>query len=380
MELQLLNKEELTALYQNEMTADFPRAELKPLRAMLRLMDMGRYDPLLVTDGGRPVGYALAWLPENRKGVLLEYFGVLRGLRNGGLGARILALLAERYGQIFGEAEKPNSDDPAENDLRRRRIAFYERNGFRVLDYECALFGVHFNCLYRGPEADDRKVEAMHRAVYAGYFSPAHMERYIQLPLRPGEAVKPAPEWVEEAFPPPLGEQTERAGIDMDIILANRTAETAAIYFEKTNNEAIRKLLPQKAKTVEEAVADFHASQLPGAASYGRNIWTGGPDGQYVGDNWCYCIDPADTPGAMVSYCVFEQALWGQGIASRALSMFLPEITRKYGLKTVGAFTFSHNLPSIRVLEKNGFRLMEELTEDGVPSRYYQLDLNQEKA
>ena len=73
MELQLLNKEELTALYQNEMTADFPRAELKPLRAMLRLMDMGRYDPLLVTDCGRPVGYALAWLPENRKGVLLEY-------------------------------------------------------------------------------------------------------------------------------------------------------------------------------------------------------------------------------------------------------------------------------------------------------------------
>ena len=126
--------------------------------------------------------------------------GVLRGLRNGGLGTKILALLADRYGQIFGEAEAPCSDDPVENDLRRRRIAFYERNGFRVLDYECALFGVHFNCLYRGPETDDRKVEAMHWGVYAGYFSPAHMERYIQLPLRPGEAVKPAPEWVEEAF------------------------------------------------------------------------------------------------------------------------------------------------------------------------------------
>ncbi len=198
MELKLLNQEELTALYQNEMTVDFPRAELKPLSAMLRLMDMGRYDPLLVTDGEKPVGYALAWLPENREGALLEYFGVLRGLRNNGLGAEILGLLMERYGQLFGEAEAPCSDDPAENDLRRRRIAFYQRNGFRVLDYQCALFGVRFNCLYRGPEADDRKVEAMHRGVYAGYFSPAHMERYIQLPLRPGEAVHPAPEWVEE--------------------------------------------------------------------------------------------------------------------------------------------------------------------------------------
>lgn len=199
MELKLLNKEELTALYQNEMTADFPRSELKPLAAMLRLMDMGRYDPLLVLDGDRPVGYALVWLPEGREGALLEYFGVLRGLRNGGLGTQILGLLMERYGQIFGEAEAPDPDAaPEENDLRRRRIAFYERNGFRVLDYQCALFGVRFHCIYRGPEGDDRKVEAMHRAVYAGYFSPAHMERYIQFPLAPGEAVHPAPEWMEE--------------------------------------------------------------------------------------------------------------------------------------------------------------------------------------
>lgn len=198
MELKPLNKEELTRIYNEEMVIDFPRAELKPLRAMLRLMDLGQYDPLLVTENGEALGYALAWLPRNREGALLEYFGVLRGKRNGGLGSRVLALLLDRYGQLFGEAEAPTSADPAENDLRRRRIAFYERNGFRVLDYQCALFGVHFNCLYQGPETDDRKVEVLHRSVYADYFSPAHMERYIQLPLRPGEAIHPAPQWVEE--------------------------------------------------------------------------------------------------------------------------------------------------------------------------------------
>ena len=79
-----------------------------------------------------------------------------------------------------------------------RRVAFYERNGFRVLDYDTALFGVHFKSLYLGPETDDRKVEALHRSVYADYFSPKHMERYIQLPLRPGEAVRSAPAWLEE--------------------------------------------------------------------------------------------------------------------------------------------------------------------------------------
>lgn len=199
MKPKLLDKQELTDLYQNEMVFDFPKAELKPLRAMLRLMDMGQYDPLLITDDeGSPLGYAMLWLPRARNGALLEYLGVLRGKRNGGLGTQILPLLAQRYGQLFGEAEAPTSDDPAENDLRQRRIAFYERNGFRVLDYECALFGVHFNCLYRGPETDDRKVESLHRSVYADYFSPEHMARYIQLPLHPGEAIHPSPAWVEE--------------------------------------------------------------------------------------------------------------------------------------------------------------------------------------
>ena len=199
MKLKLLDKQELTDLYQNEMVFDFPKAELKPLRAMLRLMDMGQYDPLLITDDeGSPLGYAMLWLPRARNGALLEYLGVLRGKRNGGLGTQGLPLLAERYGQLFGEAEAPTSDDPAENDLRQRRIAFYERNGFRVLDYECALFGVHFNCLYRGPETDDRKVESLHRSVYADYFSPEHMARYIQLPLHPGEVIHPSPAWVEE--------------------------------------------------------------------------------------------------------------------------------------------------------------------------------------
>lgn len=198
MELRLLNKDELVQIYNDEMVYDFPKAELKPVKGMQHLMDLGKYEPLAVEENGELIGYATVWVPPERNGALLEYFGVLRGKRCGGLGTTILHLLAERYGQIFGEVECPDSDDEAENDLRRRRIGFYLRNGLRVLDYECALFGVHFNCLYLGPEQDDRRVEALHRSVYADYFSPEHMARYIQLPLRPGEAILPAPEWVEE--------------------------------------------------------------------------------------------------------------------------------------------------------------------------------------
>lgn len=198
MELRRLNKEELTALYKDEMRFDFPHSELKPLSAMLRLMDMGCYEPFLAMAEAEPVGYALLWLTSEPSSALLEYLGVLRGKRNQGFGTEILIQLKERYAQLFCEAEALESLDSEKMNLRYRRIAFYKRNGFRSLDYQCALFGVRFHALYCGAEKDDRKIEALHRSVYADYFSPTHMERYIQLPLHPGEKVKPAPEWIEE--------------------------------------------------------------------------------------------------------------------------------------------------------------------------------------
>ena len=154
----------------------------------------------------------------------------------------------------------------------------------------------------------------------------------------------------------------------MSVKLGQRTEETVAVYFERAQSAAIRAVLPQRARTLEEALADYRRTLEPGASSFGRTILA---DGQYVGDVWCYAMDPSGDPQAMVSYCVFEQALWGRGVASEALGLFLEEIRERFGLERVGAFTFSENAASIRVLEKNGFHREESFTEDGVESGYY---------
>lgn len=168
--------------------------------------------------------------------------------------------------------------------------------------------------------------------------------------------------------------ESATASVDsvMNIELRERTAGTVKIYFERASTPSIRETLPQKAATLEEALDDFRQTQLPGAASYGRTVWV---DGAYVGDVWCYCIDPADEPNAMVSYCVFDGLYRSRGVATRALAAFLAEIQVRYALKSVGAFTYKSNTASIRVLEKNGFRTVEEFTEDGRLSVYLQLDL-----
>ncbi len=155
----------------------------------------------------------------------------------------------------------------------------------------------------------------------------------------------------------------------MEIRLGERTAQSVRIYFEKVQNPKIKAVLPQKAKTVEEALQDYEATLLPGASSCGRIILA---DGVYIGDIWCYGMDPNDTPNAMLSYCVFEESYWNKGVATESVGLFLRQACEKYGLKTVGAFTYADNIASIRVLEKAGFSLEEEFTEDGRASRFYQ--------
>ena len=155
------------------------------------------------------------------------------------------------------------------------------------------------------------------------------------------------------------------------ITLGTRTPETVKIYFEKSQSPEIKRFLPQKAQSVEEALADYAQTLLPGATSFGQTILL---DGRYIGDIWCYCIDLEDTPNCMVSFCIFDTACRSQGIATAALGLFLPLIREKYGVKTVGAFTYSHNHPCIRVLQKNGFATAEEFEEDGVLSKYLQFE------
>lgn len=157
----------------------------------------------------------------------------------------------------------------------------------------------------------------------------------------------------------------------MRIELGNRTAETVAVYFKEANKEEIRKVLPQKARTLEEALADYEKTLRPDSTSYGRIILV---DGQYVGDVWCYCMDIREEPNAMISYCIFKTDDWKKGIATEALRLFIAEMIEKFQFKTLGAFTFSSNIASIRVLEKNGFAVIEELEEDGVASKYLQYE------
>jgi len=155
----------------------------------------------------------------------------------------------------------------------------------------------------------------------------------------------------------------------MRIELRARTEHQVRIYFDRTRDEEIQRMCPQKAQTVEEAIADFRKTLEADANSFGRTVYA---DGKYVGDVWLYCIDEEENADAMLSFCLFEKELWGRGIMTEAVRMFLEETERRFSLRTVGAFTFVENRGSQRVLMKNGFVLQESFFEDGRESGYFE--------
>ncbi len=202
MWLKTLDAQELTALYQTELVNAFPPTELKPLKSMLALMSRNCYEALGMYDETGLHGYALFWLEPGIPFALLDYFGILDGQRGAGLGSKMLDMLAEHYADyrgIFGEAEGVFSSDPEEADLQQRRLAFYERNGFRYGGYDCALFGVHYRTLIRGDgDVSPEELLDAHQRIYRSGIHPKAYARFIQIPLHEGEEICIPTEWNEE--------------------------------------------------------------------------------------------------------------------------------------------------------------------------------------
>ena len=144
IELRKMDKKEITNIYEFRMRHDFPVTELKPLENMIDMMERGVYECLLASENGEPVGYALVLILEDFPYGLLDYLGVFAEKRNQGYGSRILSALAEYYKNrnLIIESEYPK--DAPDEQMAKRRIGFYQRNGAVNTGVESRIYGVHF--------------------------------------------------------------------------------------------------------------------------------------------------------------------------------------------------------------------------------------------
>lgn len=201
MYLRILTPEELKRVYETDLKEAFPPAELKPLWAMEGMREKGIYDPLVLVDGGGEMaGYILLWKHTDGRFILIDYLCVPAGKRNGGVGGRLLEAAVAYYPAdtvFIGETEAPTGD-PARDEMILRRLGFYARNGAKTLGYDTAFFGVHFKTICWGsPVPEEAEVLQKHQEIYLEQFGREKYDRFIQIPLLPGEEPGPMRDWTE---------------------------------------------------------------------------------------------------------------------------------------------------------------------------------------
>ncbi|WP_430811347.1 MULTISPECIES: GNAT family N-acetyltransferase [unclassified Carboxylicivirga] len=107
----------------------FPVDERRQLDVQSVIMQQSRYRYEVVYSGSIFVGILLWWQFDNS--VYLEHLATTEGMRGKGVGRAMIKQFLQGLAQkVILEVELPNSP------LNRRRIAFYERLGFVLNEYE----------------------------------------------------------------------------------------------------------------------------------------------------------------------------------------------------------------------------------------------------
>ena len=187
-ELRLLTRAQLRQVYHTYVKADFPHSERRPLSSIESLRRTGRYDAWGVYEGPELLAYAFVWRTADDRCALLDYLAVCPEGRGQGRGTLALELLQARYSPdcpLLVEAEAPEKGVPPEEDRqRRRRLDFYQRAGFRLLDYQTLIFGVRYAMLVWPASCalDAPALQAAHRGLYQSQMPPFLFRRMIHVP------------------------------------------------------------------------------------------------------------------------------------------------------------------------------------------------------
>lgn len=199
MKSRVLEVKEYDMWYHTHLCADFPLNEMKPLADIIALHQNGKYDVIVYEEGDCIVGYGTIWKRKGNSAYLLDYLGVPRALRNKGIGSRILnrlksdVIMLEQNANLclILESETPfENDDSQENEIRKRRIGFYERNGW-VKMYEMATCGMRFNAMsYESLPDNLETIKAEHKEVYG------ETRTDVIIPL-PKDEKPPLPYWMK---------------------------------------------------------------------------------------------------------------------------------------------------------------------------------------
>lgn len=115
-----------TTIYQSYCET-FPADERRNEKQFRALFSNPKVKIFAVLDELQNIGYLICW--ELTDFVFLEHFEIFSDFRSQKYGSQIIAGLFKDYSRIVLEAEPAGLNEDS-----KRRISFYERNGFQIID------------------------------------------------------------------------------------------------------------------------------------------------------------------------------------------------------------------------------------------------------
>ena len=131
----------------------FPKKERMPFPMMVAMSKLWNTDFLSFYDGDTLCGFI--YLAHNRKIVFVMFFAVDAALRSKGYGSAILQEIQKKYPnkKIIISIE-PCDETAHDIEIRKKRKAFYLRNGYKETGYKIKLAGVIQEIIISGGEFD----------------------------------------------------------------------------------------------------------------------------------------------------------------------------------------------------------------------------------
>ncbi len=200
VQIRELSLEEARQIYTEAAVRHFPADELKPFHKIEMMWHQGAYMGLGIyaktvaldskTDRGsgsefqsglakgldsglyRLAGYALFVKAFDSNILLIDYLAVLEDFRQCGVGSIFLGKIKEYFrkydGMLIETEDIRYAHDDAEQSVRQRRNAFYDRNGAVVTGFYSQVYGVPYEIRYLpfAGEYDENKCREALELIY----------------------------------------------------------------------------------------------------------------------------------------------------------------------------------------------------------------------
>lgn len=153
-QMKRLNRFETADIYEKWIRLHFPQDEIKPLKSIYRMWDMGCYSAVGIytearnNDAPEFVGYAFFVSAPGSSQILLDYLAIVEKYRSQGIGSIFLKqanrILPEYKGILIETEDADFAENEEERRVREKRDSFYKRNGALLTGVKGEVYGVHY--------------------------------------------------------------------------------------------------------------------------------------------------------------------------------------------------------------------------------------------